>query len=228
MNLLLLAIAPIFIIILYVYFKDKYDKEPKGLLLASFLLGAIVSIVVTTIIYLGFDILLPLNDSFSVPQQFVKAFLVVGLTEEFSKYIIVRFFAQPKKAFNEPFDGIMYAVMVSMGFAATENVFYVLESGYITGFLRAFTAVPAHATFGILMGYFMGKAKFSKFRIRLNLLGLLLAVTFHGFYDFFLFIDFIPGIWTGAIISLILGIILSHKAIKKHQDDSHFNPDNNQ
>nr|WP_235989330.1 PrsW family glutamic-type intramembrane protease [Psychroserpens algicola] len=227
-NLLLLAIAPIFIIILYVYFKDKYDKEPKGLLLASFLLGAIVSIVVTTIIYLGFDILLPLNDSFSVPQQFVKAFLVVGLTEEFSKYIIVRFFAQPKKAFNEPFDGIMYAVMVSMGFAATENVFYVLESGYITGFLRAFTAVPAHATFGILMGYFMGKAKFSKFRIRLNLLGLLLAVTFHGFYDFFLFIDFIPGIWTGAIISLILGIILSHKAIKKHQDDSHFNPDNNQ
>ncbi|MDG5491377.1 PrsW family glutamic-type intramembrane protease [Psychroserpens sp. SPM9] len=228
MNLLLLAVAPIFIIILYVYFKDKYDKEPKGLLLASFLLGAIVSIIVTTIIYLGFDILLPLNDSFSVPQQFVKAFLVVGLTEEFSKYIIVRFFAQPKKAFNEPFDGIMYAVMVSMGFAATENVFYVLESGYITGFLRAFTAVPAHATFGILMGYFMGKAKFSKSRIRLNLLGLLLAVIFHGFYDFFLFIDFIPGIWTGAIISLILGIILSHKAIKKHQDDSHFNPDNNQ
>nr|WP_279309199.1 PrsW family glutamic-type intramembrane protease [Psychroserpens sp. SPM9] len=227
-NLLLLAVAPIFIIILYVYFKDKYDKEPKGLLLASFLLGAIVSIIVTTIIYLGFDILLPLNDSFSVPQQFVKAFLVVGLTEEFSKYIIVRFFAQPKKAFNEPFDGIMYAVMVSMGFAATENVFYVLESGYITGFLRAFTAVPAHATFGILMGYFMGKAKFSKSRIRLNLLGLLLAVIFHGFYDFFLFIDFIPGIWTGAIISLILGIILSHKAIKKHQDDSHFNPDNNQ
>ncbi|MCK8479869.1 PrsW family glutamic-type intramembrane protease [Flavihalobacter algicola] len=227
MNLLLLAIAPIFIIIIYVYFKDKYDKEPKGLLLASFLLGAVVSIIVTTIIYLGFDILLPLNDSFSVPQQFVKAFLVVGLTEEFSKYIIVRFFAQPKKAFNEPFDGIMYAVMVSMGFAATENVFYVLESGYITGFLRAFTAVPAHATFGILMGYFMGKAKFSKHSIRLNLLGLLLAVTFHGFYDFFLFIDFIPGIWTGAIISLILGVILSHKAIKKHQDDSHFNPDNN-
>jgi len=151
---------------------------------------------------------------------------VVGLTEEFSKYIFVRFFAQPKKAFNEPFDGIMYAVMVSMGFAATENVFYVLESGYVTGILRAFTAVPAHATFGILMGYFMGKAKFSKNRIVLNLLGLLLAVTFHGFYDFFLFIDFIPGIWIGAFLSLILGIILSHKAIKKHQENSHFNPEN--
>ena len=223
-NLLLLAIAPIFIIILYVYFKDKYDKEPKGLLLASFLLGAIVSVIITIIIYFGLDIILPLKNHFSVPQQFVKAFLVVALTEEFSKYIIIRFFAQPKKAFDEPFDGIMYAVMVSMGFAVTENVMYVLEGGYTTGILRAFTAVPAHATFGILMGYFMGKAKFSKNRIQLNLLGLLLAVTFHGFYDFFLFIDFIPGIWVGAFISLILGIILSHKAIKKHQENSHFKP----
>ena len=169
---------------------------------------------------------MPLEDKFSVPQQFIKAFLVVGLTEEFSKYIIVRYYAQPKKAFDEPYDGIMYAVMVSMGFAATENIMYVLESGYITGILRALTAVPAHATFGILMGYFMGKAKFSKNRIKLNLLGLLLAVTFHGFYDFFLFIEFIPGIWVGAFLSLILGIILSHKAIKKHQKDSHFNPEN--
>jgi RsiW-degrading membrane proteinase PrsW (M82 family) len=210
-----------------VYFKDKYDKEPKRLLLFSFLLGAIVSIIITTLIYFGIDIVLPLKDKFSVPQQFVKAFLVVGLTEEFSKYIIVRFYAQPNKAFDEPFDGIMYSVMVSMGFAATENIFYVLESGYVTGILRALTAVPAHATFGILMGYFMGKAKFSKNRIVLNLLGLLLAVTFHGFYDFFLFIEFIPGIWVGAFLSLILGIILSHKAIKKHQEISHFNPDNN-
>ncbi|OUR99049.1 protease PrsW [Flavobacteriales bacterium 33_180_T64] len=224
MNLLLLAIAPICIIILYIYYKDKYDKEPKGLLLASFLLGAIGSIIITTIIYKGFDIILPLKDHFSVPQQFIKAFLVVGLTEEFSKYIIVRYFAQPKKAFNEPFDGIVYAVMVSMGFAATENIFYVLEGGYVTGILRAFTAVPAHATFGILMGYFMGKAKFSKNKASLNILGLLLAMLFHGFYDFFLFIDFIPGVWVGAFISLIIGIILSHKAIKKHQENSNFKP----
>lgn len=222
MNLLLLAFAPICVIILYVYYKDKYEKEPKRLLLANFLLGAVISIIITTIIYVGFDIVLPLKDQFSVPQQFVKAFLVVALTEEFSKYIIVRFFAQPNKAFNEPYDGIMYAVMVSMGFAATENIFYVLEGGYVTGILRAFTAVPAHATFGILMGYFMGKAKFSNNRIKLNLIGLLMAVLFHGFYDFFLFIDFIPGIWTGAFISLILGIFLSRKAIKKHQENSNF------
>lgn len=222
MELILLAIAPVFVIILYVYVMDKYDKEPRGLLFACFLLGAVVSVLLTTLIYLGFDIVLPITDKSSVLQMFIKAFVIVALTEEFSKYVIVRYFAQPKKAFNEPYDGIMYAVMVSMGFAATENIIYVVQGGYVTGILRAFTAVPAHATFGILMGYFMGKAKFSNSRIKLNLTGLLLAVIFHGFYDFFLFLDFIPGIWVGAFISLIIGLYLSRKAIKRHQQDSHF------
>lgn len=223
MTLLLLAMAPIFIIILYIYFKDKYEKEPKRLLFYNFLLGAIVSIVITTILYYVFDIVLPLPNHTSVLQQFIKAFFVVGLTEEFSKYIIVRYYAQRNKEFNEPFDGISYAVMVSMGFAATENIFYVLEGGYQTALIRAFTAVPAHATFGILMGYYMGKAKFAKNKIALNLVGLLSATLFHGTYDFFLFIDFVPGIWVGAFISLSISILLSRKAIKQHQENSNFN-----
>ena len=222
MNLLLLAVAPVFIIILYIYFKDKYEKEPKRLLFYNFLLGAIVSIIITTILYFAFDIILPLPNETSIIQQFIKAFFVVALIEEFSKYIIVRYFAQTNNAFNEPYDGIIYAVMVSMGFAATENIFYVIEGGYQTAILRAFTAVPAHATFAILMGYFMGKAKFSNNRMILNLTGLFLAVLFHGAYDFFLFIDFVPGIWVGAFVSLFIGIVLSRKAIKKHQERSHF------
>lgn len=223
MTLLLAAIAPVFIIIIYIYLKDKYEKEPKRLLLKTFLLGAIVSIIITTILNLVFDFFLPLPDDFSVLQQFIKAFFVVALTEEFSKYIIVRFYAQPKNAFNEPFDGIVYAVMVSLGFAFTENIMYVFQGGLEVALLRAFTAVPAHATFGILMGYFMGKAKFNGKRIADNLIGLALAILFHGAYDFFLFIEFIPGVWIGAFISLIVGIVLSVKAIKIHQKNSQFN-----
>lgn len=222
MNLLIAAIAPVIVIILYIYCKDEYEKEPRRLLLYNFLLGAIVSILIATVLYLGSDIVFPLIDEYSVTQQFFKAFLVVAVIEEFSKYIIVRYFAQPNKEFNEPFDGIMYAVMVSMGFAATENIMYVIEGGFHVAFLRAFTAVPAHATFAVLMGYFMGKAKFAKQPYRYNLLGLFLAVLFHGAYDFFLFIDFIPGIWTGAFVSLFLGLFLSIRAIKTHQKNSHF------
>lgn len=222
MNLLLTAIAPVCIVIIYIYVKDKYEKEPKRLLLLSFISGAIVSILITTILYSGFEVLLPLKNNFSVQEQFIKAFFVVGFTEEFSKYVIVRYVSQPRKAFNEPFDGIIYAVMVSMGFAATENVMYVIQGGYEVAILRAFTAVPAHATFAILMGYFMGKAKFSNNKVLLNFTGLLLAIIFHGTYDFFLFIDFVPGIWVGAFISLFIGILLSRRAIKKHQEDSSF------
>lgn len=222
MNLLLFAVVPVFIIILYIYIKDKHEKEPKKLLLVSFILGAIVSIVITTILYVFFDMFLPIPERYSIWQQFIRAFFIVGLIEEFSKYIIVRYYAQTKRQYNEPFDGIVYAVMVSMGFAATENIFYVLEGGFQVALIRAFTAVPAHATFGILMGYFMGIAKFSNNRIKWNLIGLLLAIVFHGAYDFFLFIDFVPGIWLGAFVSLLIGILLSRKAIKIHQNNSHF------
>lgn len=222
MNLMLMAVAPVMVIIVYIYFQDKYEKEPIGLLLSSFLFGAILSILIVTVLYLFTGRLIPITDEFSVWQQFIQAFIVVALAEEFSKYVIVKYFNQPRKAFNEPYDGIIYAVMVSMGFACTENIMYVLEGGYQVAVLRAFTAVPAHATFGILMGYFMGKAKFAKNRFQLNMAGLFLAVLFHGAYDFFLFIRFIPGISIGAFISLAIAIYLSRKAIKRHQDDSNF------
>ncbi len=222
MQLLLAAVAPAFVIIMYIYIKDKHEKEPRHLLIYNFLFGAIVSVIVTTILYFLFAEFFPPFIEKSVFDQFIKAFLMVGLIEEFSKYIIVRYYAQPKEAFNEPFDGIVYAVMVSMGFAVTENIFYVFQYGMPTAITRAFTAVPAHATFGVLMGYFMGKAKFSNNKKTMNLIGLLLAVLFHGAYDFFLFIPFVPGIWTGAFISLAIGLFLSRKAIKTHQNNSNF------
>ena len=81
-------------------------------MLSCFLLGAIGSIIITSLIYAVTDKLIPITDNFSVAKQFVKAFLVVALTEELSKYVIVLYFAQPKKNFNEPFDGIVYALML--------------------------------------------------------------------------------------------------------------------
>ena len=222
MVLLLSALAPVAAVIIFIYVKDKYEKESKRMLLLAFVLGAIISIIITTILYVFFDLFLPLPDDYSIWQQFVKAFFVVALIEEFSKYIMVRGFLQPRKGFNEPFDGIIYAVMVSMGFAAVENIMYVIQGGIDVALIRSFTAIPAHATFGIIMGYYMGKAKFSNNRMKWNLIGLSLAILFHGAYDFFLFIGFIPGISIGAFISLIVGIILSKRAIKAHQEISYF------
>lgn len=224
MHLLILSIAPALLIIFYIYYSDKYDKEPKHLLFICFLFGAIGSILFASVSHLLFSQTLPELEKEVVWIQFCKAFIIVALVEEFSKYVFVRYFAQTREAFDEPFDGIVYAVMVSMGFAVTENLAYAFQGGLEIAIFRAFTAVPAHATFGIIMGYYMGKAKFSRKRVTYNLMGLGLATVFHGIYDFFLFIKFIPGISVGAFISLAIGILLSRKAIKIHQRDSHFRP----
>ncbi|MFK7747539.1 MAG: PrsW family intramembrane metalloprotease [Kordia sp.] len=224
MPLILLSIAPALLIIIYIYYSDKYDKEPRHLLIICFLLGAIGSILISSVSHLITSRFYPELELKIWWIQLCKAFFFVALVEEFSKYIFVRYFAQRHKEFDEPYDGIMYAVMVSMGFAVTENLAYVFEGGLETAIYRAFTAVPAHATFGIIMGFYMGKAKFSRNRIKYNLMGLALATLFHGVYDFFLFINYIPGISIGAFMSLAIGILLSQKAIRTHQRNSHFRP----
>lgn len=223
--LLGMALAPGIAIMIYIYLKDKHEREPLSLLMISFLYG-MASTVVTLAISLPVDFLVTLREQDYIDQAF-SAFLKVGLVEEFSKFIFVRFILFPNKNFNEPFDGIVYAVMVSMGFATLENVIYVFNYGWGTAILRMFTAVPAHATFGVMMGYFLGIAKFTHSRAFFySVVGLASATLFHGFYDYFWFIAQIESIWTyiwlGAIISLVIGVVLSRKAIRLHQHASPF------
>jgi protease PrsW len=220
MFLLALALAPGVAIALYIYLKDKHEREPLGLLLMSFFYG-VLSIFVTLLVSWPLEIL-TINKQ-DAAELFADAFFKVALVEEFSKFIFIRFILFRNKNFNEPFDGIVYAVMVGMGFATLENIVYVYQYGMATGILRMFTAVPAHACFAVLMGYFIGLAKFNKQKnLYFTLLALIAATVFHGLYDYFLFITFVPGIWIGAALSLIVAIILSRKAIKIHQAASPF------
>ena len=224
MNWLILAIAPGVAISSYIIFKDEYNKEPRKHLIISFILG-IISIVPAMVLELP---LLRANQMTFFSSTFgnaLKAFLMVALPEELAKFLMLKFYAYRQPEYDEPFDGIVYAVMVGMGFATAENIMYVYEYGIATGVVRMFLAVPAHATFAIIMGYFMGKAKFSQKRESYLLLaGLFWAVVFHGSYDFFLFIkdaehtqsEFSLLMLLGAVVSLITGIILSKKAISAH------------
>jgi len=220
MLLLALALAPGAAISLYIYLKDKHEREPLGLLLMSFFYG-VLSVFLTLLISMPLEYFV-INKQ-NAGELFVDAFFKVSLVEEFSKFVFIRFILFRNKNFNEPFDGIVYAAMVGMGFATLENILYVYQYGIPTGIMRMFTAVPAHACFAILMGYYLGRAKFSKQKnLYFTLLALISATVFHGLYDYFLFITFVPGIWIGAAISLIVAIVLSRKAIKIHQAASPF------
>lgn len=218
--LLAIATAPGAAIIVYVYLKDKYEREPIGLLIKSFLYG-FLSIAITLIISAPVNILIPIDET-SIQEQALHAFLLVALIEEFSKFVFVRWVLYKNSNFNEPFDGIVYSVMVGMGFATLENIMYAFDQGVGTAIIRMFTAVPAHATFAILMGYFLGKAKFEQKGFLYSAYALAIATVFHGAYDYFLFISFVPGIATGALVSLVVGIWLSRKAIRIHQVASPF------
>lgn len=215
-----LAIAPGIAIALFIYFRDKYEKEPFKILRACFLFG-VLSIIPAFVIevtegMLGFD------DQHGILLTFLYALIGVGLVEEISKYAFLRIYAYRKSAFNEPFDGIVYAVMISMGFATAENIEYALMQGVGTTVLRMFTAVPLHATCAIIMGYFVGLAKFRQRSFSLLFLGLFSATIIHGIYDFFLFQQDYPALAVFSFFALGLAVFLSFMAIRKHQKLSPF------
>lgn len=230
---LALAIAPGIAIMVYIYIRDQYDREPLKNLVISFLLG-VLSIVPAVIIQLSLEPLLkqygPVGSLLSNPfvSNAILAFGIVGLSEEGSKFLMLRVYAYRKKAFNEPFDGIVYAVMVSMGFATIENIGYVAQGGVVTALLRMFLSVPAHASFAVLMGYHVGFARFDPAHSKSHLWkGVLLAAFFHGAFDYFLFLkenqtvtQLISGglLFMGALVSYFFAIRLSLKSIRFHRE----------
>jgi protease PrsW len=225
--LLALAILPGILISIHVYRKDLYEKEPLSFAIRAFMFG-ILSVFPATIGYFFF------GDYFAGPknllQTFVYAFGVVAFFEELAKFIFLRLYFFRHREFNEPYDGIVYAVLIGMGFATFENLFYVFEDGgnLSIALMRLVTAVPAHAIFAVAMGYHVGLAKFHPTE-RGSLLsrGLFYAVILHGAYDFFLMQESIPGLSIVAVIGLwmavrnvkhILAESQSYSPFKDHPD----------
>ncbi len=225
MLLLALAIAPGLAICVYIFLRDQFNREPRKRLIICFFLGflsALIAAIAEPLLISHFQ----LDPAESILSAFLIAFVMVALVEEWSKYIMVRFYAFGKPEFDEPFDGIVYSVMVSMGFATVENIAYVMQHGYGTAIMRMFLSVPAHASFAIIMGYYLGKAKFAgRRRLVVLMAGLFWAVFWHGLYDLFLFLRenkmlgrYVSDglLFGGAITSFLLALQLAGRAMKEH------------
>lgn len=160
MLLIALAVAPGVAVCLFIYSLQRLGKESMRYLVTSFVLGAAATLPALVVQLLSEDVR---NDPWhhSILSYLWYAFGVVALSEEGSKFLVLRFYAYPKKVFQEPFDGVIYGVMIGMGFATVENIEYVRQFGLETGVSRFFLAIPAHAAFAILMGYPVGRAKFA-------------------------------------------------------------------
>ena len=224
-ELLTLALAPVAFLFTYVYLMDKYEREPLKYLVITFILGACTA---WPVILLGgylSELTATSARSSSYGEIAIYAFFVVATTEEVMKYLVLRWYNYPHKEFDEPYDGIMYGVAVSLGFAAIENVMYVVsadDGAFSTALLRMFTAVPGHAMFGVIMGYFVGRAKFLEgkghpFFERMK--GLFAAIFIHGLYDFLLFLGESLTVIL-AFASLFIGIAIARVAIRQHAEIS--------
>lgn len=203
MYLLILSIAPVVLIAGYIIYRDRYEREPFGMLLKAIVIGALTPLPII-IIERFLQQFNPATEG--VVYGFYNAFVVAAFSEETIKFIALFIVIWRNVNFNEKFDGIVYATFVSLGFAAVENIMYVFENGEQTAYLRAITAVPAHALFGITMGYYFGLAKFYTQRRRVLLLRCVIEpIILHGIYDFILmagnyrllglFIPYIAYLW---------------------------------
>lgn len=208
---LLFAIFPPLLIAYYVYQKDKYEKEPKSLIIKSFLFGCVGVIPA---------LFLEIFAKGMFTSLFLYVFFGIALVEEGVKYFFLKKYLFKKADFNEPMDGIVYGVMISLGFATVENIAYVLNNEgkeIQVAMIRMFTAIPLHAVCGVILGYFVGLAKFSDNSRPLLYKGLFIATLLHGLYNYFIFLG--DG-FQFSIIALVVAVYYSKKAINLHQQDS--------
>ena len=161
------ALFPALALCIYIFIKDRAEKEPVILLLGLLVLGGIAALPSAELESLLFDLLnkffapftketedaLIMSSSALKLYNFIKYFVGVALVEEGFKWLAMFITTRRNKNFNSLFDGVIYAVFVSLGFAALENVIYSVSYGWGTALVRAFTAVPGHMFFGVMMGY---------------------------------------------------------------------------
>ncbi|MBR3017506.1 MAG: PrsW family intramembrane metalloprotease [Clostridia bacterium] len=213
-NLVLIAAAviPAVALMIYVYKADKLEKEPTALLWRLILQGIISTALAVFTERLGAQVLSGFLRPTSLLYQIIFYFLIVGLSEEGFKYLLLKRRTWDSPFFNCRFDGVVYAVFVSMGFALWENIDYVVMYGLQAAFIRALTAVPGHACFGVFMGAWYGLAKSHdrhghvKYCKVCRNLAVICPVLLHGLYDLIATLDDsrLSAVFIGFIVVMFL------------------------
>lgn len=208
MFLVALAIAPVAFWLWYFQMRDRLRPEPRALVIRVFVLGGIAAIPAAYIELIALAAAGLTIGRQTASDAFAAAF-IVGLVEESLKFIAVLVGIYRYLEFDEVMDGIIYAVAASLGFAAVENLFYVLQGGVSVGLIRAFPSIPGHAFFGAVMGYYIGLSKFAGPRRQLLLAAALaLATLAHTAYDAVLFL----GDWIGFLVVPVV-LVLWRRAV---------------
>ena len=206
------AVIPAVVLMIYTYKKDKLEPEPTGLLVSLVVLGIISTAIAGFLETIGSLVLGALIPEGTILYNAIFFFGIVAFSEEGAKYVLLK-----RRTWNTPyftcqFDGLIYAVFVSLGFALWENIGYVMEYGFSTALVRAVTAVPGHASFGVFMGAWYGLARRYAFAgdaasaKRCRKLALVIPALIHGAYDFITTLE--SPIFSLVFIGFILAMFI--------------------
>ena len=190
------AIIPAIVLLIKVYQADRLEKEPVSLILSLVFFGVLSTAIAMALEQVGTAVLGSYLPEGSVAYNAVLYFGIVAFSEEGAKYLLLKKRTWRDINFNCQFDGVVYGVSVSLGFALWENLGYVAMYGFGTALVRAVTAVPGHACFGVFMGIWYGAAR--RYANEGDFIGervcrrraLWLPVLIHGMYDFLASLDF--------------------------------------
>lgn len=189
--LVVAALLPPLVLLGVVYRMDRLEREPPALLASLFLRGVLAMFPILILELLASQFV----DFFywqPLVYLFLTYFVIPGFVEEGVKFRVLRRRTWNEPNFNYRFDGVVYAVFVSLGFAAVENVLYVLTSGFSTAVLRAIFSIPGHAMFGVIMGLSFSQASWAQRHGQREQAAAqqkrawLLPALLHGAYDFLL------------------------------------------
>jgi RsiW-degrading membrane proteinase PrsW (M82 family) len=206
--LIMAAVIPAIILMVKVYRSDRLEKESPFLLQELVVGGILATLLALVTERLGEWILSMLVPEYSTLYNMILYFVIVGLSEEGFKYLMMKKRTWDNPEFNCQYDGVVYAVFTALGFALWENISYVLSYGFSTALVRAVTAVPGHACFGVFMGILYGIAKKeensgyphrSKF---FRILSVIIPAVIHGAYDY------AASINDGTLVFLLFIVVL--------------------
>ena len=217
---ILVAILPAAFLLRYIYRRDTIEKEPGSLLLLLIVFGVLSALCAGVLEYIGTWALSFTLSSDSPAYTIVFAFLVVAVAEEGAKLFFLHRATWRNPNFSHLFDGLVYSAFVSLGFAAFENVKYVFSYGLSVALPRALLAIPGHLGFSVFMGIFYGYAKRCELqgdnagKKRNLLIGYLLAVFLHGFYDSCAMIGTVASMILFFIFVIVMYVVV-YQAIKR-------------
>ena len=217
--LIIFSLTPVFLIMLFIYNKDK-NKEPKNVIIKLLISGVgstFITVFITLILGTVFDIFLTDYTKLSGLKLIIHTFVAVALIEETSKFIMLNKLSKIKEC-DEDYDMLLYGGLIGLGFAAFENILYVAEYDLKVAILRAFTAVPLHATLGIIMGYILLKYKNNKEK-KHQYNSIIVPTIIHGLYDYLIMTELTINVVIAIIViivTLMFGIIIINKVSRNN------------